>query len=176
MLVMFGKPRMQIQSLEETKKAMTTSKFEGLNVEAFEEWLTALESGEYNQGQSALHYRSNDVVRMCCLGVASHLMAAKCDIQVEMFGDSWRYDGQGGYLPGKVLRHLGIPEEMASHKESDTWSINVTMDAEMASVRNAWIGENLWQEGDIMDVAKLNDQGVSFEDIAKALRKEFLNA
>lgn len=156
---------------------MTTAKFDSINVEAFEEWLTALESGEFLQGQSALHYRVMDgPVKMCCLGVVSHLMAPKCGVEVTVLDDSWRYDNVGGYLPGKVLRYLGIPEDKAEYKGSDTWSINVTMDAEVASSRNKWLGENMWQEGDVIDVAKLNDQGVSFADIAAYLRKEFLNA
>jgi hypothetical protein len=157
---------------------MATAKFEGLNVEAFEEWLTALESGDYHQGQSALHYQVSDnaPVKMCCLGVVSHLMAPKCGVQVTMFGDSWRYDNQGGYLPGKVLRYLGIPEENSVRKDGDVWSITVTMDEEMADSRNKWLGDKMYYAGDKIDVAKLNDQGVSFADIAKALRKEFLNA
>lgn len=155
---------------------MATAKVEGLNVEAFEEWLTALESGEFLQGQSALHYQVMDEpVKMCCLGVVSHLMAPKCGVQVTLFGDSWRYDNQGGYLPGKVLRYLGIPEENAVKKDGDVWSINVTMDQEMANARNAWLGDTMYYAGDKIDVARLNDQGVSFVKIATYLRCEFLN-
>lgn len=157
---------------------MATAKVEGLNVEAFEEWMTALESGEFLQGQSALHYQVMDgPVKMCCLGVVSHLMAPKCGVEVTMFGDSWRYDNQGGYLPGKVLRYLGIPEENAVKKYGDdVWSINVTMDQDMAIARNAWLGDTMYYAGDKIDVAKLNDQGVSFVEIATYLRREFLNS
>lgn len=156
---------------------MATAKVEGLNVEAFEEWMTALESGEFLQGQSALHYQVMDgPVKMCCLGVVSHLMAPKCGVEVIMFGDSWRYDNQGGYLPGKVLRYLGIPEENAVKKDDDVWSITVTMDQDMAIARNAWLGDTMYYAGDKIDVAKLNDQGVSFVEIATYLRREFLNS
>jgi hypothetical protein len=103
-------------------------------------------------------------------------MAPKCGVEVTIFGDSWRYDNQGGYLPGKVLRYLGIPEDKAEQKDGDTWSINVTMDEQMAANRNEWLQAEMYSAGDKIDVAKLNDQGISFAAIAAYLRREFLNA
>jgi hypothetical protein len=80
-----------------------------------EEWIPALRSGEYKQGNSYLH-RSND--SFCCLGVACKLLVDKINLQV--FEDSaqgvYYYNHSSGTLPKTVLEFLGLSVESDSMK------------------------------------------------------------
>jgi hypothetical protein len=46
-----------------------------------EKWVTALRSGEYQQGQNYLHVESNN--SYCCLGVLQHCIDGKCEMSVK---------------------------------------------------------------------------------------------
>ena len=68
-------------------------------------WLTALRSGDYQQGQGYL--RQGD--QYCCLGVL-------CDLYGKAVGPEWEESGEGYYmlnrdsvLPPKVQEWAGIP-------------------------------------------------------------------
>ena len=70
------------------------------------QWLTALRSGDYQQGQNYL--RQGD--QYCCLGVL-------CDLYGKAVGSEWEECGEGYYmlhrdtaaLPPKVQEWAGIP-------------------------------------------------------------------
>ena len=76
-------------------------------------WLTALRSGDYQQGKSLLHYqvlhyedRCED--RFCCLGVL-------CDLYAKDTGNTWDSDGWvcnmhglDGMLPPQVQEWAGL--------------------------------------------------------------------
>lgn len=61
-----------------------------------DKWLTALRSGEYKQGQSALHSSKDNTY--CCLGVACHLLGIDNEILANGIYDE-EYDdyGDNGY-------------------------------------------------------------------------------
>jgi len=149
-------------------------KFDSINAEAVEQWCQALESGEFNQGTGGLHYLvvgpDGAPESMCCLGVACHKFAEACDLQVDIRNDVGRvnYEGQGGYLPAKVAKYLGIPASHLETKDSQTYNIRVTVDYSLSIMfPNNSVGETV-------SVAQLNDRGTPFTEIARLLRKEFL--
>lgn len=158
---------------------MTTAKYESINVEALEEWLKVLESGDIRQGRGELHTINQNTSSMCCLGVASDKFAAVCDVPVVQVHeyDSYytvKYDNLTSYAPRKVMDHLGIPDDCLVLKSDNGWSILVTVTAEMQAKLADW---SIFPEvGGRIDVAVLNDNGFSFNDISALLRKEFLNA
>ncbi len=70
-----------------------------------EQWSTALESGEYEQGQGSL----NRDGQYCCLGVLCELaLKAGVDIEVSREGDLTVYDGEDGALPMSVMDWSGV--------------------------------------------------------------------
>jgi len=85
-----------------------------MNPEIKEQWIAALESGEYAQGRQALERNG----RFCCLGVLCDLAAKQGvverhvievgDFYLGMYGDS-----QGncdGYLPLSVAKWAGLTD------------------------------------------------------------------
>lgn len=154
---------------------MATSKFEGLNVEAFEAWLTALESGEIIQGISALHQVRGGVASMCCLGVVSHVHADACKLGIEYkeYGPDFMevvYDAQSAYLPTKVAKFLGLPESHLEwhHEGACNILVHLTVGESEKFGGSHYLGE-------LVTVSRLNDSGLfDFKDIARILRREFL--
>lgn len=74
-----------------------------------QQWVAALRSGEYKQGQGLLHYHDGGDDRMCCLGVLSHLayQAEVCDREVDEYGE-FTYSGSNNYLPYRVVDWAGL--------------------------------------------------------------------
>lgn len=151
---------------------MTTAKFDSINVKAMERWLSELERDDIEQANAVLHVIEQDSVSMCCLGVASHALSSECGVKVEHREVQpgyvkVNYDGQGGYLPRAVAEYLGIPASHLEYKPQDTTTILVTLD----------VAYGHYCVGHQVSVAVLNDSGkFTFKDIARLLRKEFLNA
>ena len=115
-----------------------------------EVWITALESGEYQQSDGRLDGPHG----FCCLGVAAHLATTRPDIDVEIEREitgttvSYREKGSGRNsmtLGSEMVRALGLS------------------DAEGSLMRQS--GEDA--PGSLVIA---NDDGMSFEDIAKLLR------
>lgn len=71
------------------------------------EWVAALRSGEYKQGQGVLRSRNDE---FCCLGVLCDL-AVKDGLAVDVRKDDecwWYYDDQTGVLPFSVAEWAGL--------------------------------------------------------------------
>jgi hypothetical protein len=76
-----------------------------------EQWVAALRSREYRQGQGALHVVSDEGDRFCCLGVLCDL-AVKAGVEVRLGSgviildgiryNTVRYDNEGAYPPVSV--------------------------------------------------------------------------
>lgn len=156
---------------------MATAKFKGLNVEAFEAWLTALESGEIPQGHSSLHQVRGGTPSMCCLGVVSHVHADACKLEIEhkeydVNFTEVIYDGQSAYLPTKVAKFLGLPESHIEwhHEGACNIMVSLTVGESEKFGGSHYLGEKV-------TVSRLNDSGLfDFKDIARILRREFLNS
>ena len=79
-----------------------------MNAEVKEKWLTALESGEYTQGQNMLHDAINK--EFCCLGVLCDIAVKEGIIFPPKFEDgAYLYEGSQGLLPWTVAGWADIP-------------------------------------------------------------------
>lgn len=102
------------------------------------QWIRALLSGRYDQGNSALH--RNEENKWCCLGVLCNLRSVPGEwVNDEGRFSRYRYGriSQTGVLPGRVLRYVGMKPE-----QQDTL---VTMNDTGKSFKEIakWIKENL---------------------------------
>jgi len=88
-----------------------------VNKEAMREWVAALRSGKYAQGESYLARRIGDEdARYCCLGVACEIFAERLDVPrdetVSMDGSVVvTYGGHTQWLPLSVRKLLGTDSE-----------------------------------------------------------------
>lgn len=82
-----------------------------MNPEAKALWLTALRSGEYQQGTGRLHSRAEGGDQYCCLGVLCDV-AVRNGLDVKVgecaFGSGVMYDGASSWLPGSVSNWAGL--------------------------------------------------------------------
>lgn len=119
------------------------------------QWVAALRSGDYKQGNGALRERHGDGVSdtYCCLGVLCDI-AVKADVisqpdlgEAEEPGYTEHfylhgYLGAQSYLPDEVVAWAGLPSE------------------------------NPDIEGDAATLSELNDEGASFDDIADLIEEQ----
>lgn len=84
-------------------------------------WIAALRSGEYAQGQRALHEEG----RFCCLGVACHIFKEELGIEVTYHGEWYEYDDCRGAAPTVVCHALGLYNGMGalSHDDYDSLAL-----------------------------------------------------
>jgi hypothetical protein len=84
------------------------------NIRNLKKWVRALRSGKYKQGRGALNKNNKN---FCCLGVVCEV-AIKNKVKLKKT-KNWseskksftvHYDNEGGVLPIKVARWLGIDE------------------------------------------------------------------
>lgn len=82
-----------------------------------EQWVPALRSGTYRQGQKALKYTDEEGEAFCCLGVAADLLIqegalpAWRRVTARLFGIPQPNDGstlETSTLPNQALNHLGL--------------------------------------------------------------------
>jgi hypothetical protein len=141
------------------------------NKENIEAWVTALESGEYEQAESALKRATG----YCCLGVACELAAKAGVINPASQGvvkndDAWHYtwgEGndlrvEGAVLPGPVQEWLGVDEAAPF----------VT-----AVIEDYW-GEDMDKSPREIPVSLIDlndDHHFTFDQIAEAIRDTFLS-
>lgn len=112
-----------------------------------EKWVAALRSGEYEQGHGALN--TND--RFCCLGVLCDLavddgvtMAVET-VWTEEEGAEVRYDGHMDWPPNAVLAWADLDTDDPSVPDPET--------------------------GTLARVSRLNDGGLSFNEIADLIEE-----
>lgn len=127
-----------------------------MDAELKNKWVSALRSGDYEQGMDSLRTVKGE---FCCLGVL-------CDI---LWPDQWARDGHGDrpeetwwnegngrsfyYLTDSTMAELGLDEETVDDTQ----------------VRAAAEGDYLSLAGYF---AHLNDLGASFDEIADAIEKK----
>lgn len=148
---------------------------DGVNAEALDKFLEALESGVYKQGQHRLHTASDD--SMCCLGVATSVLGPECGVTIKTreSGDISRYywveDVFKSYyllMPPVVTEYLGIPVEFLEPGNSAGDTILVPREEEDDELNFDFYTRG---EVDMVAVSSLNDQGYSFTEIARRIRK-----
>lgn len=80
-----------------------------MDSEIKQEWVTALRSGDYNQGQMRLKTTTDEVTRYCCLGVLCDL-AVKQGVITETIDHPDLLPGTWGFGKGESTHTL--PEEV----------------------------------------------------------------
>lgn len=112
------------------------------NDEAVQEWLDALESGDYSQTRNVLQDRRG----YCCLGVACDLFAKKFPDKISVVHQSGTvfYGGGNTSLPESVREWLGLKD----------------------------IAGTYFYEGEEQALATDNDSGLPFKDIAAIIKKQ----
>lgn len=152
---------------------------DGVNAEALDKFLGALESGGYRQGEGRLHTVSDG--SMCCLGVATDVLGPECgvelldmDILTRRTEISRNYivsaTGKQYYLlmPPEVTAYLGIPEKFLDPDNPAGDTILVPREEEDDEHDfDFYIREGV----DMVPVSSLNDQGYSFTEIARRIRE-----
>lgn len=115
-----------------------------MNKEVIEEWICALESGEYKQGREALRLKGDN---FCCLGVL-------CDLHAKSHEGSW----------------VVFEEDEDADTDTDTSYTYKGRTDYLPEIVQLWAGiTKTGPHG--LDVSKLNDSGFSFAEIAVELRK-----
>jgi len=118
-----------------------------MKTEIKDKWVKALRSGEYTQGRGTL--RKND--KFCCLGVL-------CDLYMkEDTNSSWRtkfkddVEETFNFISGKESKSDTLPNEVVEWCDLDHTNPDTKKGA----------------------IAKLNDDGISFEELADIIENEF---
>ena len=106
-------------------------------------WIAALRSGEYKQGKGCLENANGE---FCCIGVLAKLAGVERVVSPGKTTayQSIIYDGQIGSASDKVKEWVGLINEVAMFND----------------------------KGDYEDLARLNDNGYTFEDIAAIIESE----
>jgi hypothetical protein len=135
-------------------------------------WVSALESGAYEQGRAKLCTVADDGKRTyCCLGVLCQLYLGL----PEYLGETPSYNGEIWYLPRLVQERAGLIEGSPSVALSDE-----DFALALSFVQAHSSKENLTESRDRPDaqyavgsvaLAALNDAGVPFSEIARLIRK-----
>ena len=111
-----------------------------------EQWCRALESGDYTQGKSQLKYDDS----YCCLGVLCDILHISESTDEE---GSTTYDGELETLPDSARTISGL--------DSCNPRVNLGDDDDQEGVDDG-----------IRTVALLNDEGMSFADLATLIRAQ----
>jgi hypothetical protein len=126
-----------------------------MNEQIKQKWVEALTSGEYKQGRNCLN---DGFGGFCCLGVLSDLYAKEQNFK-------WGDDGRGNFcLDGEIY---------TTPKTVQAWS-GLKVDVPylpFASRDNVPYGDSTHiMEGDSTSIAALNDEGISFPQIADLIK------
>lgn len=118
-----------------------------MNPEIKTEWVAALRSGKYQQGTDVLTSVAKGT--NCCLGVLCELaVAAGVPLYVEDVDGKRTYDGNDFYPPTAVIKWAGL-DNLGPDKHNPRVEF----------------------ESEHRPVAKLNDEGKTFAQIADAIEK-----
>lgn len=131
------------------------------NVEVMKKWIAALRSGEYKQTDSVLSRKG----RYCCLGVLCELAVKDGKIPpAEIVDGMAHYGEQSAYVlpPHEVREWAGV---------EGNWTVPTDGVELSAEALGLWDGE------DRVPLSYLNDSiGLSFEEIADQIEKEYVSA
>lgn len=125
----------------------------GLNKDNISKWITALRSGDYEQGCGCLVASSNGDNRYCCLGVACKL-----------------YQNEIGGLVEKSKLSLSQDATLTSFNADCNYLPNIVSE---------WFGfdsvdPRVEYRGFIESLSQLNDKGKTFTEIADLIEQEYL--
>lgn len=152
---------------------------DGVNAEALDKFLTALESGKYTQGANRLHTMADG--SMCCLGVATNVLGPECGVELlgidpvtmrEKISRNYIVSSTGKQyyllMPPEVTQYLGIPERFLELGNLAGDTILVPREEEDDEHEFDFYTRG---KVDMVAVSSLNDAGYSFTEIARRVRK-----
>lgn len=112
-------------------------------------WVEALRSGKYEQGKGMLNSAG-----YCCLGVLCEVaVESGLEVNVEPRGSYVNYDGRGAFLPNSVYEWASLKKGRTGYPEGD------------------FVVPDPMYPG-VVGLAALNDNGLSFQEIAAVIEKE----
>ena len=129
-----------------------------MNARIKEEWVGALRSGKYKQGEAALRRETDEETEFCCLGVLCELYRQE-NPSLEWISHPYQ-SGRTQLLNNAMV----LPDAV------EKWAELNGADPEIATTETEGI-ENVFEEGHIT-LAKLNDWGKDFEYIADLIEEE----
>jgi hypothetical protein len=139
------------------------------------EWIAALESGDYEQGQGALALVTDEGKRTyCCLGVLCEVLASSERVSLPVSIDEQesryvKYDGSSTSLPVSVQRYASLPGYPTVSIPDEPWKF-IKASATVRFRREQALDDHRNQTGDV-SLAELNDAGVPFTVIAEVIRQ-----
>ena len=120
-------------------------------------WLTALRSGKFLQGQSALigtdYEEGKEVKKYCCLGVLCKLYAKEKRVNVNKLSQR----GDGEFPVDKVMHWAGLPTGVIENQK---------VNGEVVKCNDVKV------KGKNKSLANMNDNDKTFIQIAKVIEKE----
>lgn len=122
-----------------------------MNQEFKKEWIEALESNKYEQGDSQLKTSSG---KFCCLGVACDLLVKKGVVEEYIHNDTSYYKMPDEVSGDYEVLSKGIAEYLGIERNPDI------------KVEDEYYGP------DYVDIATLNDEGMTFPEIAKLIKEQ----
>lgn len=97
-----------------------------MNEEIKAEWLTALRSGDYAQGNGRLRTAGD---RFCCLGVLCDIAEKRGIVDSVLDEGRYRYGEDGtAYLPAEVAEWSGVPWQGVLSDEWQAYDLTVMND------------------------------------------------
>lgn len=149
-----------------------------MDVKMIREWVEALESGDYNQGQGLLKQVVDEgKVQHCCLGVLC-----------EVAGVEW-IERDNGDVVQLVVPYREVPVLSASELEHTRTEYTDaflpyslaervldqgTSDPEVEITAEIAERNDMFREGETCGLTQLNDEGIPFDMIARAIRRHYL--
>lgn len=132
-----------------------------MNSQVKQQWVAALRSGKYSQDTGALRSTQG----YCCLGVL-------CDLYAQEHNEQWdvhRYNsnlGESYDIPENEVTKIDLSDEFHFDGELEALSNTVKL----------WAGLNdpsphVHIDNDVVELIYLNDNGVSFNEIADLIEK-----
>jgi hypothetical protein len=128
-----------------------------INKKAIAEWVAALRSGRYKQGEGYLAKRERGEMKFCCLGVACDLFSDRVNLLY--------YDDAGyrTYYQWQSVRDTRWAEKWVA-----------CLPRPVADLLGIGTNPTIKAAGYVQTLSGLNDRGRPFETIADLIENEFL--
>lgn len=145
-------------------------------------WVTGLLSGLYPQGIGSLHVLPSETTSkegFCCLGVLCEV-AIRAGVELkresgnmgDLVADHVFYNGYGQYLPPEVAKWAGLYDPEEENHDHPGCNPAVAVDEEFVLTYRERFGiEPPWSDGDVVELAELNDSPIAFDLLAGLIER-----
>jgi hypothetical protein len=132
-----------------------------MNIQMLTEWVAALRSNDYVQGNLALKRINGSLVSFCCLGVVQDLYAKKFPDEYEWGGTTFIGKTSGGIQTSSLLND--ISKDLLGRCENRT-----------GDIYSLYGRRERGRGGNPVSLMELNDDGFTFSQIADMIEYFFL--